>query len=833
MAWMLAFCAAVTSLLVTPIAPPLNTDPWWLLIALACVVTAGLLGLLICTKRHIKNTLVCATLFLCGLLWANLQTLTAMQHRVPEAADRYDYRISGEIIGNVNHQRINTVRGSKKTLQSRAKMLFKVETIEPLFDCASPKLKTACAVRPRFIQLAIYEQVAFNSGEQWTFNVRLRAYRQFGNPGSFDAVRHALSQGINGYAYVRNFSTSAVKHQQLRQPLHSALRINRIEQLQPVWQSLRHGDLLQALLLGERSALQAEVRKLFNATGTSHLMAISGLHIGVAAGFGFLLGRLLFFLLPTILLSVPRFYTSATCAFLAALFYACLAGFTVSTQRALIMISAALLAKSLYRNSSTAQIAVLTVFTLLLIDPLAVLATGFWLSFGAVFILIIATSSRTDSKQLERPSTRWLLPLLSSQKAMFVGMPLILTTVGLSASVLAPFANAIAIPMFSFAIIPVGLFALLISYLSIELAQLLLQIPDLLLHGLLYVLDAINSGLWSGSTTFMSKLTGASLILASVSVLLLLSRPRVPGYLLAIVLWIILFDPFSQKSSHQPRQLKYGEFTFTQLDVGQGTAVLLITENQAWLYDTGAATTSGFNMGDAVILPALKYYGIKKLDRLIISHGDNDHAGGMQAVLDGITVDHLLYGSGVKPSRNNATACMAGKHWQADGVEFRLMHPGDSAAKSNQNDASCVLQIRSLTAATDSSQLLITGDISRGVERELLDLYGDELSSNVLIAAHHGSNSSSSALFIHAVNPEYGVISNGFNNRYGHPHANVLQRFASQGIPVLRSDTLGAIQFVYQKGVMHGPYCFRYESGHFWQRYNNSAICKDKLQPRM
>jgi len=837
MAWMLLYCAGVTASLYALDALPQITGNDCLLIAAFIFLIWALFYLCGVQSRHIKQMLVWATGFFAGGLWAILQANTALLQTIPEITGRYDYQLTGTIVGSISRKEINSSYG-KQVHQQRLQFLFDVESINPLFECNSAAAKLACKIQPKRLQLTLFEEASLKSGQRWKLKARLSADRPLGNPDSFDSAKYALSEGISGRGYVRAFTETATRQltrtqQTAHQHLYLAIRNDRIQQLEPLWSSLVHGDVLQALILGERAALPANTKKLFNDTGTSHLMAISGLHISVAAGFGFLIGRLIYALLPARLLVLPRFYLAAMCACSSALFYACLAGFTLSTQRAVIMIAAAFLAKALYRYCGTAHLLALAAFTLLLIDPLAVLSNGFWLSFGAVAILLISNSFYQVSSDKNQNSglVQWLKTLLHAQKSLFFAMPLILSMLGMKASFIAPLANLFAIPVFSFAVIPLSLLALLLSYISIDLAYYILKIPDGLLQALLYLLKLLENQ-WPMSTTFRSSMNPVEFALGIFAVVILLGRLRLPGYALALLLWALLFSPIIDKSNYRSRTLAEGDFTLTQLDVGQGTAVLINTQNQTWLYDTGASSPSGFSMAEAVILPVLNHYGISQIDTLIISHADNDHAGGLQILLDSVPVGRVLHGPNVNLDHASAQTCVAGDYWQVDGVEFRFLHPEQGAWPHSSNDTSCVLQIIEPHVHAAKAQVLISGDISRKVERRLLDLH-EQLTSELLIAPHHGSNSSSSALFIDAVSPDYALVSSGFNNHYGHPHAKVLQRYASENVPVLRSDSLGAIQWVYRNDALHGPYCYRYEARYFWQRYNNKDICKAGLQRRL
>jgi competence protein ComEC len=254
-----------------------------------------------------------------------------------------------------------------------------------------------------------------------------------------------------------------------------------------------------------------------------------------------------------------------------------------------------------------------------------------------------------------------------------------------------------------------------------------------------------------------------------------------------------------------------GAFRFTLLDVGQGLAAVVRTRNHVLVYDTGPGFPSGFNTGSAVVAPFLRRSGVDRVDRLLLSHADQDHAGGADGLLAALPVAEVLSGEPRRLVGIRATACRAGMAWRWDGVQFRILHPGPSASFRG-NDRSCVLKVENGAGA-----VLLTGDVAAKVEKQLVARFGRELRSQVLVAGHHGSADSSASAFLAAVEPRYLLISAGYRNRYGFPRAEVLQRAEAAGAATLETARYGGLQVSFPAvGPVSGWRAYRRDRRRYW-----------------
>ncbi|HEY9200601.1 MAG TPA: DNA internalization-related competence protein ComEC/Rec2, partial [Gammaproteobacteria bacterium] len=256
------------------------------------------------------------------------------------------------------------------------------------------------------------------------------------------------------------------------------------------------------------------------------------------------------------------------------------------------------------------------------------------------------------------------------------------------------------------------------------------------------------------------------------------------------------------------------------LDVGQGLSVLVQTREHNLLYDAGASRGERFDLGRLVVEPFLRHRGITSLDSLIISHADNDHAGGAEYLLQKIAVQQLLYGGRAEDFAYelppHAQNCRAGQRWQWNQVRFEILHPEQDYRKTNQQ--SCVLKI----TGSDYS-VLLTGDIDQPVESRLLGDYAGQLRTDVLLVPHHGSKSSSSLSWLQQLEPQLALVSAGYLNRFRHPADEVLQRYHQLGIPVWNTAEDGAISLYFSKaaggsagGLSAGSHRQRKDAAHYW-----------------
>lgn len=668
-----------------------------------------------------------------GALWMSANMLWHLSHQLPESLVKQPLEIEG------------TVTSLPLVNQDRASFDFTVSKV----------LSNHTWPRPGSIRLSWPKAPQkLTVGDQWHLSVKLKRPHGYANPGSFNIERLAFQnrQSATGSVLLHQnnrlinscwFSKPVDK---IRQRLKDIITQNKPES--------KFVGLLLAMTIGDKSAVTEEQWKVFQATGTAHLMAISGLHIGLVALIGFFLARRL---------SLGPRGSSGMSLVLAGI-YALLAGLSIPTQRAWIMVFAVIIGVLYRRQISPIKVFSAALIAVLLLDPFSSLSIGFWLSFGAVGALLYG---------LQKENRGWG----RSQWVVFVGL-LPLSVLGFGqVSLISPLANTLAIPWVSFLVVPFALIGVVLSGISVWLAEPFLFLAEFFLSWLWPILD------WCSEFGLVE--TGPAsvfaLICAVIGVILLLSPKGIPGKPLSVILFLPLFFPVYPSVNH-------GEFKMTLLDVGQGLASVIQTQKHTLVFDTGVRYNVRADCGRQVVLPYLKTQGIKKLDMLVLSHLDNDHAGGAKTILKTIPVKQLLLNQLGKYSRYKEQLCQAGQRWQWDGVTFEMLHPSPSYINRKKNNQSCVLKI-----SAGENSVLFTGDIEAHAESFLLLNQKEKLKSNVLIIPHHGSNSSSSVNFIQAVDPDIGLIPVGYCNRYEHPKKNILERYKELGIPLVNTVEGGAL----------------------------------------
>ncbi len=582
-------------------------------------------------------------------------------------------------------------------------------------------------------------------GQCWELQLRLRPPRGSANPGGSDYEAWLFREGYAGRASVR-----------AGRPCGAALHSWR-EGRQRAWEPLgsaRAVATLNALLLGDRSGMGDTEWAVLRRTGTSHLFAISGLHLGLVAGAAWGLGLLLWRALLWRWLPRARDPAAALAA-LAALAYAGVSGFGVPVQRALIMCLLGLLLLVAGRSRPAMPLLALAGMLVVAWNPLVLLGPGFWLSFTAVFAIIL---------YLQRwPRQGRLLQLVGLQVWLsLILLPLVWFCFGGVAWLSVP-VNLLLVPLFAL---------LLPALMLVTLADLLLgwagglRLMLAVLEHLWRLLEAVAAPSWVYGDLPDPGLAASLLAMAGLAWLVLgRARSRAAGLLCLL--------PLLAAGEGRPAP---GELRVWFWDVGQGQSILLQTASHDLLYDAGPAWPGGFDAGARLVVPALRSIGVRRLERLIVSHPDSDHAGGAPAVRQALPVTQPV------------SSCRAGEVWNWDAVRFEILHPGPGAW--SDNDGSCVL----LVSSAAGRRVLLTGDIQRAGEAALLQA-PERLRAELMSVPHHGSDSSSGAAFLAAVAPRWAVVSSGWGNRWGFPRPAVLARYAHQGVQVLLTAQSGALRF--------------------------------------
>jgi competence protein ComEC len=547
--------------------------------------------------------------------------------------------------------------------------------------------------------------------------------------------------------------------------------------------------------MGVRTGITQQQWQVFRATGTSHLVAISGLHIGLLAGFIFFITLRLwpFCGSASLKLAAPR--AAAISALLIAAFYAALSGFAVPAQRALVMLSIVMLSIFWRHKVQGSQVLSFALLSVLLLDPIAVLSAGFWLSFSAVAIISLAAFGRLSIDKSWRIWGRlqWRISLALIPLLIFLFQ---------QASLVSPLTNLFAIPVVSFVVVPLVLSATSLVALLPDFSMIMYSIADSVLNILWWLLAYLANlpmSEWHGAKPALLPLC-----LASLGFALLLTPKGWPAKYLGLFLIIPLVWPNTQSPIR-------GEVEITVLDVGQGLAAVVQTSQHVLVFDTGPKFSKSFDTGAAVVIPFLRHKNIKKLDMLIVSHKDNDHRGGLKSIQAEIPIDKLVSSYEAKGSE----ACYAGQEWVWDGVLFEMLNPDESVIYKKRNNGACVLRV-----SAGKKSLLLSADIEKRAEKQLVEHRYEQLKSTYLVSPHHGSKTSSSQDFLDAVNAEYILVPVGFKNRYRMPHALVLQRYRDMHIPVYKTFKSGAISVLFgkdgQKNSSEVPFEYRQNSQKYW-----------------
>ena len=796
-----------------------STLPSALPFALAVLLFAGLFFLL---RRRapffVSATLKYSALFVAGAGWAIVFAQQALQHRLPESLASKTMLVEGRVVGI-------PVIGKRVTRFYLA--VEGVETAAPL---------TALAVPPRKIRLSWYSNKKrpaqqINAGERWQFVVRLKPPHGFFNPGGFDYEGWLFQQGVDAVGYVRKPQPEKNwRNRRLSAPSPYTVDYYRQQLSDDIrrWLSpaeaggaSEHGlsamtGLVTALAVGDRAAIAPEQWQDMLHTGTNHLMAISGLHIGLAYLLGYLFGRrVLAYLVPAAWLSrIPAQHIGIVCGVALALLYALLAGLSIPTQRALIMLSGFAIAALLRRNYRALDALGLALLLVLLWDPLSVLSPGFWFSFIAVAVIFYTLAGRASTQ----PDTRLLR--FTGKLGLWVRLQLMITLALLplslylfqQSSLVAPLANLVLVPYVSFLVVPVILLGLLLSPFVASASALCMMLAATLLQWVWPFIHAL------ANLPFAYRVDGAlsrwQLLAAALAMVALLLPRRVletrlaglvgenvtARYLPAIRLLVagLLFLPVFL----WPRSpaLPEAAFKLTVLDVGQGLASVVQTRHHTLVFDSGARFGDRLDAGSSVVVPYLRANGIRQLDMLVISHGDADHIGGAASVLKAYPQTPVVGQDIEALAAAEKSPCVAGMGWQWDDVHFRFLHPSEQAGnvaegrKRRRNNHSCVLLV-----ASSAGRALLSGDIEKKVENQLLQ---QSLlpAVDVLVAPHHGSRTSSSAGFLDALQPELAIFAAGYRNRYRLPGEKVVARYRQRGVELFETGRAGAVSVSFIPG---------------------------------
>ena len=753
---------------------------------LVAVLVAGWVAALtaVGARRHRHQTLalmmLCAALAAAGFAATHTRAALRLADALPAALEGQDLLVTGVI--------------SQLPQASLAGTRF-------VFDVEQALRNDESVTVPKRVALGWYRgaeadaliaapPVELRAGQRWQLTLRLRQPHGSLNPHGFDLELWLFEQGIRASGSVRATPGSvnqklgdAVGHpiERARQRLRDAIDM---QVVQP-----RAAGVLAALAVGDQAAIERADWELFRATGVAHLMSISGLHVTMFAWLAGALVAACWRRSPRLLHASPAPRAAAWAGLVLATGYALLAGWGVPAQRTVWMIGAVVCLRSLGLRWPWPMVLLAAAVVVTALDPWALLQPGFWLSFMAVGLLIASEPAAMARRDPAPPRSRVARAARAVWAAVRGGVRTqLIATIGLAPlamvffqqiSVVGFLANLVAIPVVTLLITPLALLG--------AVAPSVWTLGAALVQGLssfLQLLSGLPGAVWTAAAAPPWAVV-CGLIAALLAVLPLPWRLRV----LALPLMLPLLWPPVPRPAH-------GQFELVAADVGQGTAVLVRTRGHLLVYDSGPRYTPQVDAGGRVLLPLLRARGEQAIDLLMISHSDSDHVGGAASLLAGLPVralssslhdDHPLRASGTPHTR-----CHAGQAWAWDGVHFEVLHPSaaDHALLTQPNALSCVLRVQ----GQDISALL-TGDIGAAQEAALVQRVAAGqavLASKVLIVPHHGSRSSSTADFIHAVAPRTAVVQAAYRSRFGHPAPEVVRRYTERGIELVRTDSCGA-----------------------------------------
>jgi competence protein ComEC len=698
-----------------------------------------------------------------GFCWAALTAGIRLSDALADGWEGRDVRVTG-VVATMPQP---GVRGSR--------FEFDVEHVAPAAAVVPRRILLNWYAVPRPGMSAVAPPVVA-AGERWQFLVRLRRPHGHANPAGFDYEAWLLERGIRATGYVR--------------PGGTPLRLDPLVHAPAYWIERQRGRLrdrlvgddpaapyrgvLAALAIGDQRAIPASQWTVFTRTGVNHLMSISGLHITMLSSLTVAVVGRLWRRSQRLSARVPAPRAAIAAGLLVAWSYGVLSGFAVPAQRTVFMLTVVGIALLVGRRGSASLLLAWALLIVVLLDPWAAMAAGFWLSFGAVAVILFATSCRVRAPGCIRA-------FVQVQWVVTIGLVPALLAWFQQVSLVSPLANAVAVPVVSLVVVPLVLAGLLTPF----------DVPIVVAHWLVRVLMGFLEFLasWPDAVWQQHAPPGWAIVMAACGIAWLLLPRGIPGRWAGAAALLPLFVAV-------PDRPPVGTFELAVLDVGQGLAAVIRTADHALVYDAGPTYGPDSDAGARIVVPYLRAAGIRRVDVVMITHADKDHSGGALSVLASVPVGWLASSlpqdHAAHAAARRSIPCIAGQGWIWDGVRFDVLHPApghEAITRLRANDRSCVVRV-----ASAYGTVLLTGDIEARSEMELVERSGAALRAEVLVVPHHGSTTSSTPAFVAAVNPDIAVFTTGYRNRFGHPRPEVLGRYEAVESRIYRTDRDGAIR---------------------------------------
>jgi competence protein ComEC len=744
----LAFGAGAATLHALPALPP---SPALLVVALV-------------VARCRRRVLIAA--FGAGLAWTALSAQALLASDWPCSRDRDTVDATGVVAGPA------TPREGRTDFD---------------LDLAGPDV-------PDHVRLSWYEAVTTpRPGQTWRVTARLRCRSGLANPGAADRELDLLRQRIGGTGYLAGEgSAELIDDHPARRPFER-LRARIAADIAAPLPAGPSAAVLQGLAVGVRGNVPDALWDAFAATGVAHLMAISGLHVTGCALAVLLLLRVCR-RLPWMTRWPARIETEIVIVMAAVAGYALLAGASVPALRTLALVGIVALQRALRRSLPVHVSLALAALLLIAADPLALTSAGFWLSFVATVALLAIIDSGPGWRARIAAFAR-------AQLAITALLTPVLAAVFGRLSLVSPAVNAIAIPAFTCLLLPVVLFGTLLDAIApgaaAEIWRGLAAAFDRLWPALLSLAEWRIAS-WAPAAQPAPLLFGAGLVaLAALVVPLTGLRLAAAAMLLATTCGDV------------PRPER-GAWMLTVVDVGQGLAAVVETREHVLVFDTGPRWRGGGTAARVSLLPFLRSRGIRRIDRLVVSHADMDHAGGVELLTRAFAVGSIVTAPGPRAVATANGECRRGDGWQWDGVRFQMLHP-PRGWQGNENDRSCALSVVGIGGSA-----LLLADPESAAEEALLS---SPLATDVVLLPHHGSRTSSSEALVAASGARLGIASAAFGNRWGMPVAAVVARWRAAGTTVVSTADAGAVTVRFAAGRQ--PIEVMTERGdarHWWRR---------------